>query len=42
MKFQENAQADRRADGRMEGRKDKQTLFNRTLPATTRGPKEHN
>ena len=26
-------------EGRMEGRKDGETLFYRTLPATTRGPK---
>ena len=29
---------DQRKDGRMEGRKDRQTLFDRTLPATTKDP----
>ena len=30
---------DRQKDRRMEGQKDGQTLFHKTLPANTRGPK---
>ena len=37
--FQENARADGTMKGRMEGWKDGQALFYRTLPATAGGPK---
>ena len=39
IEFQENAWTERRMEGR-ERRKDGQTLFCRTLPATARGPKK--
>ena len=38
IQIQENVRTDRRMDGQMEGRKDGQTLFHRTLPTTAASP----
>ena len=38
--FQENLQTDERTDRRTDGRMDGQTLFYRTLPVKTGGPKK--
>ena len=38
IQFQENVQTDRRTEGRKDRWKDGQTLFHRTLLATTAGP----
>ena len=38
IQLKENARTYGRTEGQTEGQKDGQTLFHRTLPATTRGP----